>query len=64
VVHRYTATEEYARRMLKKFRLLTRPTLARQDAPYPNKAAGERSFPTLLLILPSLLVLSPGMGAD
>ena len=35
--------------MLKKFRLLTRPTLARQDAPYPNKTAGERSFSTLLM---------------
>ena len=50
--------------MLKKFRLLTRPTLAvippshpdsartdslPWDAPYPNKAAGERSFSTLLM---------------
>jgi len=25
----------------------TRPTLVRQDAPNPNKAAGERSFSTL-----------------
>src|SRR6185295_18845228 len=28
-------------RMLKKSRLLTRPTLARRDAPCPSKAAGE-----------------------
>src|SRR5437016_8015586 len=35
VVHRYTTTEEHSCRMLKKFRLLTRPTLARQDTPYP-----------------------------
>jgi hypothetical protein len=28
-------------RVLKKFIVLTHPTLARQDAPHPGKAAGE-----------------------
>ncbi len=27
--------------MLKQFRLLTRPTLARQDAPFPDKAGAS-----------------------
>jgi hypothetical protein len=40
------------RRMLKKARLLTRPTLARQDAPFPNQGRSERPK----MILPSLLV--------
>jgi hypothetical protein len=38
--------------MLKKARLLTRPTLARRDAPCPEQGRSERSN----MILPSLLV--------
>ena len=32
---------EHSRRMLKKARLLTRPTPARQDAPFRGKAAAS-----------------------
>ena len=31
------------RGLLKKSRLLTRPTLARRDAPFPGKAAADES---------------------
>ena len=34
-------TAEHSRRVLKKARLLTRPTLARQDAPCPSEAAAS-----------------------
>ena len=37
-------TGEHSRRMLKKARLLTRPTLARQDAPCPKQGRSELSL--------------------
>ena len=40
-------TEEHQRRMLKKARLLTRPTQARRDAPFPKQGRNER--PTMVL---------------
>jgi hypothetical protein len=40
--------KEHSRRMLKKTRLLTLPTLARRDAPYPKQGRSERSLTTLL----------------
>jgi len=33
-----------SRRMLKRFRLFTRPTLARRDAPFPKQCRIERSL--------------------
>jgi len=43
---------KYTRRMIKKTGLLTRPTLARQDAPCPMQGRSERPK----MILPSLFV--------
>src|SRR5437879_3675009 len=37
-------TPAHSRRMLKKARLLTRPTLARRDAPYPMQGRSELSL--------------------
>src|SRR5437773_6653749 len=37
--------KEYTRRMLKKARLLTRPTLARRDAPYPMQGRSSEAYP-------------------
>src|SRR5437016_14656109 len=37
-------TTAHSRRMLKKARLLTRPTLARRDAPYPMQGRSELSL--------------------
>ena len=37
--------KEYSRRMLNKARLLTRPTLARRDAPYPMQGRSSEAYP-------------------
>ena len=53
--------------MLKKARLLTRPTLARQDAPCPKQGRNELSkmiFPSLLVyVVPRMARMSPSLRA-
>jgi hypothetical protein len=46
--------------MLKKTRLLTRPTLARRDAPLPKQGRSESPK----MILPSLLLYAVQDGSD
>ena len=41
MVRTYDTTGKHSRRMLKKARLLTRPTPARRDAPFRGKAAAS-----------------------
>jgi hypothetical protein len=44
MVRTYGTTEARSRRMLKKARLLTRPTLARRDAPYPERGPSSSLY--------------------
>jgi hypothetical protein len=59
---------ECRRRMLKKARLLTRPTLARRDAPYPKQGHSERPkmiFTRLLgYVVPRMVRMGPPLRAS